>query len=108
MFIKRKAQSTLEFLALVTIIIGVFIATGSYFKRGLQGRWKTAVDELGDQYDPRLTNTDMNHTLSAFTEVRITTVDTAGGFYTMREDQQNATESSTGFSRIGAANEWGL
>jgi hypothetical protein len=83
------------------IIIGAMITAGVYFKRGMQGRWKASVDDLGDQYDPRVTNTDITHHLLANTETRITTVDVSTGYWTMRDDLSNAIETKTGQSRIG-------
>lgn len=48
--LQRKAQSTLEYAILVVIIIGVLLAIQVYVKRGLQGRLKSATDDIGDQY----------------------------------------------------------
>ena len=94
----------MEYTVLVTVIIGAFIAGGVYFKRGLQGRWKASIDDLGEQYDPRVTNTDIIQRLSQNTELRINTIDAEGGVWTMREDITNSLETKTGFSRIGATN----
>jgi len=98
----KKGQSALEYMALIAIIIGVFIAIGTYFKRGVQGRWKSAVDGLGDQYDPRVTNTDTVDSLSSVTETKISTIPVAGGLWTLRNDQSNSFEVKTGSSRVGA------
>lgn len=49
-FLQRKAQSTLEYAILVVIIIGVLLTIQVYVKRGLQGRLKSATDDIGDQY----------------------------------------------------------
>lgn len=54
MSIKRidKAQSIIEYIAVVIVIIAAFIAMGVYYKRGLQGRYRQAGDALsvGSQY----------------------------------------------------------
>jgi Flp pilus assembly pilin Flp len=55
MFIKRpvhKAQSIIEYVAVIIVIIAVFIAMGAYYKRGLQSRYRQAGDALsaGGQY----------------------------------------------------------
>lgn len=54
MFNKNKAQSILEYVAIVLVIIGVFIFMGAYYKRSLQGRYRQAGDVLGggEQYTP--------------------------------------------------------
>ena len=53
---RQNGQSVLEYSLLIIIIIAVFITMQIYIKRGFQGRWKSSVDELGDQYDPNKTN----------------------------------------------------
>jgi len=49
-----KAQSILEYVAVILVILGVFIGMGAYYKRGLQGRYRQAGDVLGGgmQYTP--------------------------------------------------------
>ena len=53
---KRKAQSTIEYVVLVIIIIGALITIQVYIKRGVQGRMKQATDDIGDQFSPGNTN----------------------------------------------------
>ena len=45
---RLQAQSTLEYIVLIVILIGVLITMQNYIKRGFQGRWKASVDEIGD------------------------------------------------------------
>ena len=52
----KKAQSTLEYAILIAVIIGALIGMQTYVKRGLQGRLKTAADDLGTQFEPGTTN----------------------------------------------------
>jgi Flp pilus assembly pilin Flp len=57
MRIKRlslKAQSTIEYVAVILVIIAVFIAAGVYYQRSLQGKYREAADTLGggEQYTP--------------------------------------------------------
>ena len=99
---KRRGQTAMEYMALVAIVLGAFIAGGIYFKRGIQGRWKAAVDDLGDQYDPRVTNTDITYRLRSNVITKITDVDVPDGYWTMRDDTSNAVETTTGSSRVGA------
>ena len=102
--LRKKAQSSLEYAGLVIIVLGVLIGIGVYFKRGVQGRWKAAVDEMGEQYDPAYMDTMVTHTLASNTEMRITTVPRAGGgFWSLREDQVNAAEMEWGTERVGSA-----
>ncbi len=97
-----RGQSTLEYVTLITIILGVFLGMGTYFKRGVQGRWKESVDGMGDQYDPRVTNTDITERTSGFSSTRITTIPVNAGVWTMRDDDSNMTEEKYGASRVAA------
>ncbi len=53
---KMKGQSTLEYAVLIVIVIGALLSIQVYIKRGIQGRLKTATDDIGDQYSPGNTN----------------------------------------------------
>lgn len=52
MLIKRRAQSTLEYALIIAVVVGGLIAMQVYVKRGLQGRLKSAADDIGEQYSP--------------------------------------------------------
>jgi len=45
-----KGQSTLEYAILIVIIVGALITLQIYIKRGLQGRLKSATDDIVEQY----------------------------------------------------------
>jgi cytoskeletal protein RodZ len=51
-----KGQSTLEYAVLIIIVIGALLSIQVYIKRGVQGRLKSATDDIGDQYSPGNTN----------------------------------------------------
>ena len=53
---KAKGQSTLEYAILIIIIIGALLTIQQYVKRGIQGRFKSAADDIGDQFSPGNTN----------------------------------------------------
>lgn len=67
---KKKAQSTLEYAVLIIIVIGALLTIQVYIKRGIQGRLKSATDDIGDQFSPGNTN------VQKFTHVRTNTSDT--------------------------------
>ena len=67
---KMKGQSTLEYAILIVIIIGALLSIQVYIKRGLQGRLKSATDDIGDQYSPG--NTNITATTSTFSQTRDT------------------------------------
>ncbi|MCF7917003.1 MAG: hypothetical protein K9L61_04425 [Candidatus Omnitrophica bacterium] len=49
----KKAQSAIEYAALIVVVAGALIAFSFYFKRAAQGRMKQAADTYGDslQYE---------------------------------------------------------
>jgi len=53
---KIKAQSTVEYAILIIIIIGALLSIQVYIKRGVQGRLKSAADDIGDQFSVGNTN----------------------------------------------------
>ncbi len=53
---RRKGQSTLEYAVLIIIIIAALFSIQLYIKRGIQGRLKSATDDIGDQFSPGNTN----------------------------------------------------
>ena len=62
---KMKGQSTLEYAVLIIIVIGALLSIQIYIKRGVQGRLKSATDDIGEQYSPGNTNVHMRtHVLS--------------------------------------------
>jgi hypothetical protein len=48
--LNRKAQSTLEYALIVAVVVGALLAMQIYIKRGLQGRYRSSVDNIGEQY----------------------------------------------------------
>jgi hypothetical protein len=53
---RKKGQSTLEYAILIIIIIGALLSIQVYIKRGVQGRLKSATDDIGDQFSVGNTN----------------------------------------------------
>jgi len=47
---KIRAQSTLEYAVLIIIVIGALLSIQVYIKRGIQGRLRSATDDIGEQY----------------------------------------------------------
>ena len=58
---KTRGQSTLEYAVLIIIVIGALLSIQIYIKRGVQGRLKSAADDIGEQYSPGNTNVRMRH-----------------------------------------------
>jgi len=100
--LSRRGQTSLEYAVLIIVVIGSLLAIQNYVKRGLQGRWKSAVDDLGDQYDPRTAITDVRHSLRSTTNTTIMTLDEAGGITTQRTDLSSSAEGREGQTSVGA------
>ena len=99
---RKKGQSALEYIMLFVIVLGAFVATSNYIKRGIQGSWKQSVDNMGEQYDPTNMNTLINYSINVNSNTYIKTQDVAGGFWTNRYDTSNAVERKTGQAAVGA------
>ena len=64
---KMRGQSTLEYAVLIIIIIGALLAIQVYVKRGVQGRLRSAADDIGDQFSPGNTNITKATTVTSST-----------------------------------------
>jgi len=60
-YLKKKAQSTAEYVIILGLIVGAVVAMQTYIKRGMQGRIRDTVDHTedagglnftGEQYEP--------------------------------------------------------
>jgi hypothetical protein len=98
----KRGQTVLEYIVLIIIVLGALLAISNYFKRGLQGRWKAAMDDMGDQYDPRVADTSLRHTLVQSANTSIIAIDQDGGFWTQRTDESLSTERKTGTVSVGS------
>ena len=60
MFLRRRAQSLLEYSILFAVVLSALLIMQFYLKRGYQGRLKKEADTVGEQYSP-------GHTTSVIT-----------------------------------------
>lgn len=77
-FLNKKGQSTAEYAILIGLVVATVIAMQTYFKQGLQGRVRDAVDHVGaggdvggttltftgDQFDPQYLTSNFDVTRS--------------------------------------------
>ncbi len=93
-----RAQSLLEFTVLIIIIMAVFLSMSSYVKRGIQGRWKSAIDDFSDQYDPKqMTNGTTFYSADTESSTNITTADNT----TSRVDNSHSFERRSSYMQVG-------
>ncbi len=93
----HRAQSILEFTVLTIIILAVFLSMSSYVKRGMQGRWKSAIDDFSDPYDPQQTNSTTIYTADTTSNTAITTQSNT----TFRDDNSRSLEQRNSYTQVG-------
>ncbi len=98
---KSKGQSMTEFIAIITIVLAAFVSAQIYIKRGLQGRWKAAIDDLGDQYDPLSANSNFYYRLISSANTSVITMNSADGLWSRRTDRSISTERKEGYFGSG-------
>ena len=80
-YLRKKAQSTAEYVIILGLVVGAVVAMQTYIKRGLQRRMKLATDFTddsyartdcgevvnfsGDQYEPYYLSSQFNSTRSS-------------------------------------------
>ncbi len=98
-----RGQMLMEYVAIIIILIGALLAMQNYFKRGIQGRMKSSIDSVGDQYDPMTTDTDITQRAQGRSVTTITVEEVgAGEKQTMRFDNSSMTETKSGTTRVDA------
>lgn len=88
----KKAQAILEYSILVAVVIVVVVGYMIYVKRGLAGRWKSAGDQLGEQF-----TTARNYTIQTISQsIREETTGISNGSnnYTVWSSSQVALSAS--------------
>lgn len=69
----RKAQSTLEYAVVIFCVVAALIASSAYIRRGVQGRYKQVADDLGQQYAPGKTESNITLESSGHVITEVTT-----------------------------------
>lgn len=100
---RLSAQSLLEYVVFIVLFVFALLASQTYIKRAMQGRWKEAADRIGEQYDYQATYADINLTTESNAISNSTLVRDAatGKGWINREDLVNAVEKRTGNELIG-------
>ena len=101
----KRGQAVLEYTVIFIIILGVMIGMKNYMKRGVQGRWKSASDDMGEQYDPQFINSNIMYSAQSNSQSIVTvqngTYEGTPGQWTSRTDTTNSLDSKTGYSQVG-------
>jgi len=91
---RKNGQSMVEYSVLIIVILAAFLATGTYIKRGVQGRWKSAIDDFGDQYDPRTASGSIVYGINASSNSIVNILPDHGVFTTQRVDSSDSVETT--------------
>lgn len=78
---KREGQSVLEYAIVIGAVVIALLVMQAYVRRSLQGKFKVIADDLGQQYNPYNTTSDMNITFESDTQTQTwtnVTTDDAG------------------------------
>lgn len=89
--LKRNGQALIEYAVVITCIIAALIAMQFYIKRALQGRLRSAADQIGEQYEPSKTTGELTTTINrdVTTELKTRqplTVEGEDGYATLRTE----------------------
>jgi hypothetical protein len=96
-YARTKAQSTLEYVVLIGFVVAALIAMSFYMKRGVQGRLRESVDQIGEQYDAN--STTSNYTVTNnLTQNEVTNTD-GSSFTNMTVNKQ----TKNGSEEVGMA-----
>ncbi|MDO8748249.1 MAG: hypothetical protein Q7J72_03920 [Candidatus Omnitrophota bacterium] len=89
---KRGGQSVLEYAIVIGAVVIALLVMQAYVRRSLQGKFKVIADDLGQQYNPYNTTSDMNITFESDTQTEtFTNVTTDATGKEKRETTTNTT-----------------
>jgi uncharacterized protein (UPF0333 family) len=115
MKIGNNGQTTLEYAVVIVCIVAALIAMKPYVTRSIQGRLRSAADQIGEQYEPKKMSGTITTTVNRniATEItmdclnRVEIVNggevTKEGYATLRTEEIHEDETSrTGTETVGA------
>lgn len=99
-----RGQSTIEYTLLIVGVIGALLAMQIYFKRGVQGRLRENVEDIGKQYDPdtAVSNYTMSASSNSTTEITSAEAEEDGKIKTTTKTDTDSESTMSGSETIGA------
>ena len=70
---KERGQTFIEYMAVITCVIAALLAMQHYIQRAVQGRLRSAADQIGEQYAPARVTGEMTTTINRETHSKVTT-----------------------------------
>lgn len=86
---KKIGQSVLEYSLVIFCIMAALLAMKTYVTRGVQGRLRGAVDNLGEQYAPLQTTSDISVIIDTDIDTVTNTIEENGEKYTETKTTYN-------------------
>lgn len=97
-----RGQSTIEYTLLIVGVIGALLAMQAYFKRGVQGRLRENVENIGKQYDPDTADSNYQMSASSNSTTEITSAEEDGKIKATTNTDSTTNSTMSGNENIGA------
>lgn len=97
-----RGQSTIEYTLLIVGVIGALLAMQVYFKRGVQGRLRENVENIGKQYDPDTADSNYQMSASSTSTAKTTSDEEDGKIKTTTNTDSTTNSTMSGTETIGA------
>lgn len=90
----QRAQSILEYTVVIVCLIAALVAMQIYIKRGISGKLRQSADEIGAQYSPKHTSSNVTTALtsdaaSVLYRIPMKLKDGSEGWFSVRKDRIN-------------------
>ena len=90
---KRNGQTLIEYAVVIACVVAALITMQSYVKRSLQGRLRSASDQIGEQYEPGKMSgtitTTINRDILTEVETQKLIIEGEEGYATLRTETIN-------------------
>ncbi len=100
---KRKGQSTLEYALIIAVVVAAFIVMQYYMRRGVEGKLRESIDDIGQggQYVAgNTTSTVTTNQLGSFSTTEENNFGVTSVNYTAVPTSVTVSASGTGAERI--------
>jgi len=99
----KKAQGTLEFAVLIVALVAALLAMQIYIKRAIQGKLRQTADDMGAQYAPKCTTSNIVIQQDSDINTTTETVEDNGTYKTTtRTNITSQTDTRSGNETVGA------
>jgi Flp pilus assembly pilin Flp len=104
---KRRGQALIEYSIMFAVVVIVIVAIQLYFKRAVQGRWKSSSDQIGEQFTTGEFYSIETRQSSARKEQTGATTQIGNGFWTESAVELNEFNSAGGSTLAGVGSKIG-